>query len=250
MDNDIVVTDFDFLSLPTFFPPATQPQPHDSGSQLPLDYPLYPPPPITYSAGYTQDAFACDNPEWPTAMEITPAEPHILHSNDFSTPGHSDSDMAYPPSSAVHSELNSAAASESDFPSAVVSEPDLLSVVASEPDLPSVVASDPELLAPPRIKQPRLQTQSGIHNFFRVLSEDEAQAMRAKRKRADSTGEFDPVEHWNRKQEKKLIQKRERDRIHQQNHRLKLKKIEIRDGVRDSDGELIKVSQSLSVCFI
>lgn len=75
------------------------------------------------------------------------------------------------------------------------------------------------------------KTQTGIQSFFRVLSEDEVRTLQTKRKRADSGEEVDPVARWKRGQERKLVHKRERNRINQQTHREKLKDIEIRDGI-------------------
>lgn len=224
-EDNTIITDFAFLSLPPFSPPATQQPPNNNTS------PSNPPPLITledYSTSYNQDTIAYNGPE---QMEITSANKLIFHNNN-STPDNSDSDMPYPPSSAVPSELSSAAASESDLPS----------VVASEPESPSMVALEPNLLPPHKVKLPMAKMQTGIQSFFRVLSEDEVQAKQAKRKRADSVEGFDPAENWNRKQEKRHVHKQERDRVNQQNRRLKLKGIEIRDGIRDSDGKLVQVS--------
>ena len=121
---------------------------------------------------------------------------------DHFTSGGSDSDISLPPSSAVPSEPSSAVPSE------------LGSAVVSESELPSEVASEPDLLPQPEIK--RFKMQTGIQDFFRILSEDEARIMQTKRKRADSGEEVDPVELSKKRQERKLIHKRERNLISQQ----------------------------------
>ena len=142
-----------------------------------------------------------------------------------SASGDSDSDMFYPPSSGVPSETSSAGVSESDIPSAI----------ASEADLPSQ-----SHLRPPMPKK-----QTGLHNFFRTLTEDEVEAARAKRKRADSDEEADRAARRRKeeqKQEKKLAVRREANRLAQQKYRKKLVAIDIKTGVRDSGGKQIPVS--------
>jgi hypothetical protein len=146
-------------------------------------------------------------------VESTSFQP-LLH---FSNPpsGDSDSEMSYPPSSVITSEMSSAAASESDLPSPAI----------SDSDLPL---------------QSRVQT--GIQDFFRVLSEAEIKAQQAKRKRADSGDEALQVEHRRKQKEREAAQKKERNRLSQQKCREKLKKVEIKKGIRDSDGKLVQVS--------
>jgi hypothetical protein len=140
---------------------------------------------------------------------------------DNSPFGDSDSDIFYPPSSAATSEFSSAAASESD--------------------LPSMVVSESELPSQPKIKQPKSRVQTGIQDFFRVLSEAEIKAQQAKRKRADSGDEALQVEHRRKQKEREAAQKKERNRLSQQKRREKLKRIEIKKGIRDSNGKLVQV---------
>jgi hypothetical protein len=192
---------------------------------LPLGHPSNKPPLITlddYSTGFPQDVSTNDDPGHLTTIGTTSAKIPNIPSDQQSASEISDSDGSYPPFSAVPSEFSSAAASESDLPSAL----------ASEPDPPSS----------PKVKKSMFRAQTGIQDFFRVLSEDDARTMQTKRKRVESEEEFDPVEHSRRKQEKKLIIKQGRNRVNQQRRREKLKKIDIRDGIRDNDGNLIQVS--------
>jgi hypothetical protein len=153
-------------------------------------------------------------------VESTSFQP-LLH---FSNPpsGDSDSEMSYPPSSVITSEMSSAAASESDLPSPAISDSDL--------PLQS------------KVKESKPRVQTGIQNFFRVLSEAEIKAQQAKRKRADSDDEALLAERVRKKKERKAADKRERNRLSQQKCREKLKKVEIKKGIRDSDGKLVQVS--------
>ena len=134
--------------------------------------------------------------------------------------------MFYPPSSGISSEASSAVVSESDLPSAAV--------------------SDSDLLVPSRKKPSAHKKQTGIQDFFQVLSEDDVQAAQAKRKRVDS--EEEEVERAQRRKkeekqkEKKLASRRENNRLAQQERREKLTAIDIKAGVRGDDGKLIRVS--------
>ena len=148
-DEKILVTDFTYLSPPS--PPTTQLPPHDIISLLPQEYPSNNPPLITLEDYSTQDTSARDNPISQVTMKISSTNAHSLQDN-YSAFGNSDSDVSYPPSSAVSSETNSAMASE------------LSSVVVSESDLPSEVVSEPDL--PPSPKIQRSQKQTGIQDFF------------------------------------------------------------------------------------
>ena len=142
-----------------------------------------------------------------------------------SASGDSDSDMLYPPSSGVPSETSSAGVSESNLSSAI----------ASEADLPSQ-----SHLHPPMPKK-----QSGLHDFFQTLTEDEVEAVRAKRKRADSDEEADQVacrQKEEQKQEKKFAVRREGNHLAQQKYQKKLVAINIQAGVWDSGGKWIPVS--------
>ena len=102
----------------------------------------------------TLNQWPCQKAPWPKTLV---PHPH------FSASGDSDSEMFYPPSSGGPSDASSAAVSESDLPSAVTSEADL----------------------PPKshLHPTRPKKQTGIHDFFRALSENEVEAARAKRKR-------------------------------------------------------------------
>lgn len=107
--------------------------------------------------------------------------------------------------------------------------------MASEADLPAKLYLRP---SPPK-------KQTGIYDFFRALTEDEAEAARAKRKRTDSDEEADRAARRRKeeqKQEKKLAARREGNRLAQQKSRRKRVMIDIKTGVRDSDGKRIPVS--------
>jgi hypothetical protein len=171
-------------------------------------------------------------------MEVTTTQDSFLH-HAYSEPDDSDSEMAYPPSSAITSEVSSLVPSEAS--SAVASESELPSAATSESELPSAVASESNLHLP-KIKQSRSKIQAGIQNFFRVLTKDEVQALQVKRKRATSDDEASRAEHIRKEKERKVNHRREGNRLSQQRHREKLKKVEIKQGIRDSDGNLIKVS--------
>ena len=159
-------------------------------------------------------------------MKVTTTQHPFLH-HDYSGPDDSDSDMAYPPSSAVTSEASSFVPSEAS------------SAVASESELPFAIASESNLHLP-RITQPKSKKQAGIQNYFHVLSKDEAQ-IQPKRKRATSDDEASRAKRIRKEKERKLNHRREGNRLSQQRHREKLKKVEIKQGIRDSDGKLIKV---------
>ena len=220
------MTDFSFLSFPTLQPLQ------DISPKLP--------PLITlddYSVGNASWESSTQNYSEPLALGETPsAKTHSLYHHDHSTPNDSDSDVFYPPSSAVPSETSSAVVSESDLPSAA----------ASESDFPSAVASESDLLLQPQSRSSGSKIQTGIHAFFRVLPEDEIQALRAKRKQANS--EAEEADRAKRRQkekeerEQKLIVRREQNRIAQQKHWRKVVVADIQAGVQGEDGKMIQVS--------
>ena len=152
------------------------------------------------------------------------------HYHNHSATSNSDSDIPNPPSSGIPSEPNSAATSEFD--------------------LPSAVASDSDLLLPPKIKSFGPPKQTGIHQFFKVLTEDEIQAVKAKRKRIDSEEEDADWVGWRKKEEdqrqRKLVFRRNKNHIAQQKHRDKLVKINIEIGMWNANGKSIQVSWSTS----
>jgi hypothetical protein len=131
--------------------------------------------------------------------------------------------MLNPPSSAISSELGSEAVSESDLPSAVASDSDLLLLPTTKP-----------------------QKQSGLHQFFKTLSEVEVQDMQAKRKRVDSEEEdadrAKRREKEEKQKQKKLISRRNKNHVAQQKHRDNLVKADVQRGVRDTTGKLVHVS--------
>jgi hypothetical protein len=178
-----------------------------------------------YSTNYpTQETLLYNESEDSPMLEATSTQT-LLHGHP-SAFGDFDSDIYYPPSSVVPSEASSAITSESDLPSAIASEPDLpLPLIKTQKSIPKV--------------------QSGIHNFFQILSKDEIQAIQAKRKRADSDDEVRKAENVRkieRKREKKLAHRREGNRIAQQKCREKAVKVEIQSGIRDAAGNLVQVS--------
>ena len=180
------MTDFSFLSFPTLLPLQ------DIPPQSPLSKSTSGAPPLITLDDYSiedasQGPSTQDYSESLASGETPSAETLFIHYHDHSTPNDTDSDIFYPPSSAVPSETSSAVVSESDFPSAV-SESDFPSAVASEYDLPSAVASESDLLQP-QGRPSGSKIQTGIHAFFRVLPEDKVQALRAKRKQANSEEE-------------------------------------------------------------
>ena len=134
--------------------------------------------------------------------------------------------MFYPPSSGISSEASSAVVSESDLPSAAV--------------------SDSDLFIPSRKKPSAHKKQTGIQDFFQVLSEDDVQAAQAKREWADSEEEeVEQAQHRKKEEkqkEKKLASRQENNRLAQQKHRKKLTVVDIEAGVQGDDGKLIWVS--------
>jgi len=93
------------------------------------------------------------------------------------------------------------------------------------------VAPD-SLLLPPKIKTFGPQKQTGIHQFFRVLTEDEIQAVQAKRKRVDSE-EKDADQVGKRKGEEdqrqgKLVSRGNKDYIAQKNTETNLSRLTLR----------------------
>ena len=217
------MADFSFLPLLSSIQP---PQTITSQPSPPKHIPN-PPPLITledYSVVHVlQDPPPEDNSGPSTIPESPLAKTLFSHSN-YSASGDSDSEMFYPPSSGGPSEASSAMVSESDLPSAV----------ASEADLP--LQSN---------LHPVSKKQAGIRDFFRALTEDEVEAVQTKRKRTDSDVEADRAVRRQKEEqtkEKKLSRRREGNRLAQQKHRRKLAAIDIKTGVRDSDGKRIQVS--------
>src|SRR5882762_7123908 len=206
------MADFSFLSPSPSLLPIIQPL-QNITSKPPLMRPPNLPPLIIlddYSVTHThQDSPIQGCSEYSGLAE----SPSILspHYNIHSASSNSDSDILNPPSSAISSEPSSAAVSESDLPSAVASDSDLLLPLAAKPFVP--------------------KKQTGIHQFFRTLSEDEVQTMQAKRKRADSEEEeADRAERRKKEEEqkqKKLISRRNRNRVAQQKHRDKVVEVDI-----------------------
>jgi hypothetical protein len=221
------MTNFSFLSpllpvqpLQNITPKSSPPKP--TSNLLPL---------ITlddYSVDHTLQSLSTQDYSEPLAPVETPSTGTLfIHHHDYPISSNSDSDTFYPPSSAVPSEASSAVVSESDLPSAV----------ASESDLP----------LRPQLRQSVSKTQTGIHAFFQVLSEDEIQAARAKRKRANSEEEeADRTgRRWReeKQRDRKLAVRWDQNRVAQQKHRKKAVVVDIQTGVRDSDGKLTQVSQ-------
>ena len=100
------------------------------------------------------------------------------------------------------------------------------------------MASDSDLLLPSKIKSFGPQKQTGIHQFFWVLTEDEIQAVQAKRKRVDSEEED--------QRQGKLVSRRNKNCIVQQKHRDELVKIDIDINMQNANGKLVQVSWSTS----
>jgi len=174
-----------------------------------------------------------DHPEPPALPESSSTRALFPHS-DYSASGDSDSDMLYAPSSGVPSETSSAGVSESDLPSAVASEADL-------PSKSHLLTSMPKS----HLRSSIPKKQTGIYDFFWPLTEDEVEASRAKRKRTGSDEEADRAarrEKEEEKREKKLAVRREGNRLAQQRYRKKRVEIDIKSGIRDSDGKRIPVS--------
>src|SRR5579872_1714392 len=236
---------FDFLSPPPSPPsPIIQNLQSTSTKSLLVD-PLGPPL-ITlddYSIDAIMDTSSHGYHRKSAIMPTTPTKIQKFSHHHFISDD-SDSDGIYPPISADPSEVSSAAISEAS--SAVASEASFIAVsevgsaVVSESDVLSGVASESDLLPLPKTKKPVPKSQVGILDFFPVLSESDIQAQRAKRKRVDPDEEAKQAEDVKRVQERKLAKKRERNRISQQKHQELAKKAEIKQGKRDSQGNLIK----------
>jgi hypothetical protein len=223
LGDDAIVTDFSFL----FPSPSPLPNVQDITSKPPMRPSNLPPLIILddHSLNSThQNSSAQDYPRHPGL----PGSPSTLspHCHIYSASSNSDSDMLNPPSSNISSGTSSAMVSESEPPSAVASDSDLL------------------LLPIPKLFKPKKQT--GLHQFFPTLSEDEVLAIQAKRKRVDSEEEEADRAERRKKEEKqkqeKLISRRDNNRVAQQKYRKKLTAVDIQRGVRDSNGKLIHVS--------
>lgn len=108
-----------------------------------------------------------------------------------------------------------------------------------------MVASECDLPHQSQIKSSASKTQTGIHTFFWVLSEDEILAAQAKRKRANSLEEeADRAERRQREEKernRKLAKRRNQNCAAQQKHRKKEIAADIQLGIRDTDGKLIPV---------
>ena len=145
------------------------------------------------------------------------SEPSTYYNTEHPGPGIS---LDLPPSSGVSSGVSSGITSDSDLP-------------------------------PPPSKPSKPVHQTGLLNFFSAIPADKAHATWSEKKRKnrdrDEEVAADTKCREKKQKEHKLQVSREKNRLSQQKHRMRIQDEEINAGIRDEDGKKIQVRWNLYV---